>query len=144
MGWSRSLKVMGEDSWSRGCEFEFQLRILEWHYVHISFVKIVLFIWKDRKNIEWRIGLFRICKKGNICHCNENGLLGGKWYVLLQVWSSVVAWFYDAEATHWTTLTGRCHKPIDGGKFLLKKCVSLCFVLCALPYFALLLDKRDT
>ena len=43
------LVVMGRDSRSKGHGFESWHRILDGHFSHIIVVKIVLFVWKDRK-----------------------------------------------------------------------------------------------
>ena len=41
---SPDLVVMGGESFSEGCGFESQHRILEGHFSHLFFVKIVMFV----------------------------------------------------------------------------------------------------
>ena len=48
-GRSPGLVVMGRDSRSKGRGFESRHRILDGHFSHIFVVKIVMFVWKDRK-----------------------------------------------------------------------------------------------
>ena len=48
-GGSPGLVVMGRDSRSEGHGFESRHRILDGHFSHIIVVKIVMFVWKDRK-----------------------------------------------------------------------------------------------
>ena len=57
-GRSLGLVVMGRDSGSKGHGFESQHCILDEHFSHIFVEKIVLFVWKDWKKLEARVGPF--------------------------------------------------------------------------------------
>ena len=48
-GGSPGLVVMGRDSRSEGRGFESRHRILDGHFSRVFVVKIIMFVWKDRK-----------------------------------------------------------------------------------------------
>ena len=64
-GWGGSpgLVVMGRDSHSKGCGFDSWCRILDGHFSHLFVVKIVKFVWKDRKKRKKRPVLAHLKKE---------------------------------------------------------------------------------
>ena len=52
MDGSTGLVAMGGDSCSEGQGFESQHRILDGRFSHLLVVKIVMFVWKDKKTTK--------------------------------------------------------------------------------------------
>ena len=67
---SPGVVVMGGDSCSRGCGFEFQHPILDGHFSHWFVVKIVIFVWKHENKTKKSRG-WPILKKFTECHISR-------------------------------------------------------------------------